>query len=164
MAHQVKKSVMRIRRFKADDKEAAAHVVERAEKITLQPYYHKKLIDWYCEYNSAANLLKHAREVDLFLVAYRVATKDIVGLITLKGDEIERFFVDPAHQKRGIGTRLFKRLLKYARAKRLKQLRVESSLYAASVYESLGFKKKGRIKKKHAGLVYYNIAYSKQLD
>jgi len=54
--------------------------------------------------------------------------------------------------------------MKFVTAVGLKKLRVQSSLFAPSFYEALGFKKVRRIKRSREGRVYYNILFVKVMD
>jgi ribosomal protein S18 acetylase RimI-like enzyme len=68
---------------------------------------------------------------------------EMVGMIEIRDhDHISLYFVDQAHMGEGIGRELWCRALAICRRERpdLAQISVNSSLYAVSIYEKLGFR------------------------
>lgn len=72
---------------------------------------------------------------------YFVAIKGgkLVGVIGLIENEVRTFYVDPKQQGRGIGAKLFKRLIRELKSKGIKNIYVNTSSSAKSYYLKLGF-------------------------
>lgn len=71
----------------------------------------------------------------------------IAGLIALGldgGAEVEDFFVEPAHQGRGVGARLMGELVAAARAAGVSALEVDADPNAEAIYARFGFTTVGR--------------------
>ncbi|MFJ7315438.1 GNAT family N-acetyltransferase [Pseudomonas sp. NPDC098747] len=65
----------------------------------------------------------------------------IVATASLDQDVVRSVFVDPAHQRKGIGRQLMNRIQSIAITEGRDLLRVPSSITAEGFYASLGFKK-----------------------
>ncbi len=63
----------------------------------------------------------------------------IVGVGALVRGTVKRVFVEPSAQGKGIGRRLMEELHSVARAKGLRELRLDSSLVAVGFYRGLGY-------------------------
>lgn len=57
---------------------------------------------------------------------------------SMKG-EVHAFFIDPAFQRKGVGTVLWHKVLERARDKKLVELWLDADPFAAPFYEKLGF-------------------------
>jgi ribosomal protein S18 acetylase RimI-like enzyme len=75
-----------------------------------------------------------------------VVQDKVVGVIEMRGhNHVSLLFVAPEYQRRGIAKELLRRALEICRAHdpRLSELSVNSSSYAVSIYEKLGFRRAG---------------------
>ena len=63
----------------------------------------------------------------------------VVGTANLEGAEARAVFVDPDHQRQGVGASLMAAVEDLARARSVATLRVESSITAEAFYERLGY-------------------------
>jgi GNAT superfamily N-acetyltransferase len=96
----------------------------RRDELTMTP---QKLAEW----------VVWAAEID----------GTLAGMIALgPGDpaEVEEFFVEPAFQRRGVGSALMAELVAAARAAGAQTLEVDADPYAEVIYERLGFETFGR--------------------
>lgn len=75
----------------------------------------------------------------------------IVGTAGLERDSLVTFFVDPSHQRKGIGTALLQKVEEGAMQQGLRQLTVHSSLAGVSFYESMGYNRTGAVVEGTAG-------------
>ncbi|UWR22759.1 GNAT family N-acetyltransferase [Sulfitobacter sp. S190] len=57
--------------------------------------------------------------------------------------EVHAFFIDPAHQRQGIGRALWGHLLLQARARGFRELRLDADPAAVAFYQTLGFHLEG---------------------
>ena len=93
--------------------------------------------------------LNRMREDNLILVAE--SDEKIKGVIELKeGRHVAMLFIEPEHQKKGIGRKLLSSVLSHARES---TVTVSASLSSVPAYREFGFKCKGDIGES-AGLIY----------
>ena len=76
-----------------------------------------------------------------------VKNKKIMGYIKGTIDRIENLFILGKFHNKGIGKKLVNLLEKESIKNRRKEIKVDSSIYAISFYQKLGFKKTTRIKR-----------------
>lgn len=85
---------------------------------------------------------------------------EIQGIIELKaGRHIAMLFINPGHQKQGIGKALLTAVLQHAR---VETVTVKASLSSVPAYNKYGFKCSGKIAES-AGLVYQPMEFSHRL-
>lgn len=66
---------------------------------------------------------------------------DLIATASLDGDVVRTVFVEPAHQRNGVGRRLMERIHAEALNTGMSRLLVPSSLTAEAFYASLGYRK-----------------------
>ncbi|MDP6876881.1 MAG: GNAT family N-acetyltransferase [Alphaproteobacteria bacterium] len=83
---------------------------------------------------------------DLKAGEYWIAeTHEVCGCACLLPDpdrptgEVHAFFIDPNHQRQGVGRLLWQKLLERARAQNLVELRLDADPFAVPFYRKLGF-------------------------
>lgn len=93
------------------------------------------------------------------LVEYFVAEIDnhILGVIGLETNEITALYVDPKHQRHGVGKLLYKKIRELVSRRKIKELTVKSTIVAVPVYEKFGFKIVERIWAVEAGRKPFTI-------
>lgn len=72
-----------------------------------------------------------------FMVA--LVDDKVVGTGSLDGDEIKAVFVDPDHQRRGIGRAIMEELERYGKSKGLKEVRLNATITAFEFYKKLNY-------------------------
>jgi GNAT superfamily N-acetyltransferase len=152
---------VQIRKIAAVDYLQAIDVIKRSNIHSLGKIYPKKLIDEFCKKYDLEKFKKRAQEIQYF-VAEDVDTHRILGIIGLKDNELRTFFVDPKHQGKGIGRKLYNRLEKEAREEGIKELILEGSPLGEPIYKHLGFKKMRTIYKERINIKYTD-AYMKKV-
>lgn len=121
-----------------------------------------------------SNDIRHLTERikgNYFFVAKDRKTKKVIGLIGLRKDKerplhdrISTFIVLKEYQGKGIGSKLYKKILEIAKKFKVKQLVVKASLMAEPIYRHWGFKKMRIIEKTYPnGDIYRNIWMEKKL-
>lgn len=143
-----------IRRFRKEDALKVSNVTKRSQLITLKNHYPKKLLVFYCKKNTPKKVIERAKKQKTFVAA---EGKKILGVASLSGNEIGTLYVDPIHQKKGVGKKLFERVKKEVQKQGHKKLKVGSSLYAINFYKKLGFKVVRKQHKEDMGVRYYNV-------
>ena len=153
--------MIRIRRFRNADVRKAGNVVKRAQRLTLAPFYPPAVVEHFCERNNPNNFLERAKERDFFVAE---DGDRIIGLIARKGNELRTFYVDPAHQGRGIGRKLYERFKREALKHGHTHVKVSSSPYAVPIYAALGFRKIRRVKKAVGKFIYWDTLMEQELE
>lgn len=87
--------------------------------------------------NNPSHFLE-GRELDEYFVAE--IDHHILGVIGLEKNEITALYVDPKHQRHGVGKLLYKKIREIVTRRKIKELTVKSTLVAVPVYEKFGFK------------------------
>jgi len=72
-----------------------------------------------------------------FIVA--LVDDKVVGTGSLDGDEIKAVFVDPDHQRRGIGRAIMEELERYGKSKGLQEVRLNATITAFEFYKQLHY-------------------------
>jgi GNAT superfamily N-acetyltransferase len=131
------KEKVRVRRFEIKDLEEVKELIARTIEVCYGDYYLKEVIDFFGMFHWDGNILKTA------LDGY-IAVAEVNGRITATGslmdDFILRVFVDPKHQKKGLGRMIMVGLERQASARGVKVLRLRSLASSRKFYESLGYK------------------------
>lgn len=99
--------------------------------------YPKIFIHFLIKENSAVNLIKKIKEEDMFCAWEGTV---LLGTIALKGDKIGGLFIKSSEIGKGIGTQLMDFIEKYARSKRIKQVRLYSTKFAFNFYKKRGYR------------------------
>ncbi|MDD2979841.1 MAG: GNAT family N-acetyltransferase [Hespellia sp.] len=102
-------------------------------------YYPKGAVEFFLKHHNKDNILKDIENKCCFLCLD--ALQNIVGTVTIKGNEISRLFVLPPCQRMGYGTEL----LDFAEKTIFNQYSkviIDASLPAKNIYLKRGFKDK----------------------
>ncbi|MGD8764586.1 MAG: GNAT family N-acetyltransferase [Desulfobacteraceae bacterium] len=124
------------------DEHKVCNLVLRVFDRFVAPEYCEEGISEFKSYITVEGLRKRSEEDHFFLLA-RHADK-IVGMIDIREHHhISLFFVDAAFQNKGIGKTLFQKAAALCRKREaeLNHFTVNSSPYAAPIYEKMGFQK-----------------------
>ena len=140
-----------IRKFKDKDAIEASNLIRKALSVVNSKFYPKLVIDFMCNEFSPEFLIKISKEREFFIAFEK--TK-IIGTITLINDYIGTVFVNPEFHHKGIGKKLMESIENLAREKRIKNLRLESSINAVDFYEKLGYKKGVETQSEEYGVTY----------
>jgi len=131
------KEKIRVRRFEIKDLEAVKALIERTINVCYGDYYLKEVIDFFGMFHWDGNILKTAQ--DGFVAVAEVNGK-IAATGSLMDDFILRVFVDPRHQKKGLGRMIMDELERQAAARGVKVLQLRSLASSRKFYETLGYK------------------------
>ena len=129
-----------IRPFEPDDAAAVSALIALTMRRSNARDYPPERLEALIAYFTPEKLRALAPERDC-LVA--LASGRLIGTAARERDAIATFFVHPAHQGRGVGTRLLATLEQEARAAGLSLLRVEASLTGTPFYERRGYRRTG---------------------
>jgi predicted GNAT family N-acyltransferase len=126
------------------EESAVCDLIARVFEEFVEPGFSPEGVLEFLGYTKTEALARRAHDNHFVLVA--AAEDEIVGMIEVRNhDHVSLFFVDARVHRRGIGRELLQQALDICRHHRpdLRQVDVNSSLYAVPVYERLGFRPAG---------------------
>lgn len=137
-----------IREFAQEDLTQAANFTQRvALPYLIDQGLSEKAIKILFSKHDPVNLANKTNN-NYFFVAEDTINHKIVGVIGLRKDEnsdtpnrLSTFYIDQKYQGKGIGTMLYERVKTEAIKNGCTKLKVNSSLYAETIYTHWGFKK-----------------------
>jgi GNAT superfamily N-acetyltransferase len=127
---------VKVREFRPGDLGMVKLLIDETIEASYRNYPKEFLEYWIGDYHSEENILKDARN-GLILVA--VCDKKNVGTGTLVGSEIQRIFVCPQYQRKGIGKLVMKGLERQAKAQRIESVNLTSTATSKKFYDALGY-------------------------
>ena len=139
---------IRIRPYQSQDAEAVSQLIRSTMRISNSPDYPMEKLQLLMDYFSPTKIEEINQNRSCFVA---IEADHIVGTAGLEDDNLVTFFVDPRHQRRGIGAALLQRVENAAELKGLQTLNVQSSLAGAQFYEAMGYRPTGRLVELFAG-------------
>lgn len=117
-------------------------------------YYPEEAIHHFIEYSNKQGILADAQRNHVIVVKNK---NKIVGTGTLKYTHIQRVFVSPNEQGKGLGKLIMNELETVAKENNLKLVELHSSLFAKRFYDNLEYKmfKIGKVAVENGELLYY---------
>jgi GNAT superfamily N-acetyltransferase len=147
-----------VRPFESNDAEAVSALIAITMRESNSRDYPRERLEALIAYFTPEKLRALAGERDC-LVA--VLSARLVGTAAREDSELATFFVHPAHQRRGIGSRLLMELEHRARIAGVHRLHVGASLTGVAFYERHGYRRTGAVLAGSAGL---QVSLTKDLD
>jgi GNAT superfamily N-acetyltransferase len=132
----VAKEQILVRQFQLADLDDVKKLINRTIDVCYNGFYLKEVMNYFDMYNWDGNILKAAR--DGYIVVAEMQG-EIVGTGSVIGDVVLRVFVDPDHQKQGLGRMIMNELESRAAANGVKILQLRALANARKFYESLGY-------------------------
>lgn len=146
-----------IRRFQTDDAEEVSNLIRWTLIEVNSVDYPRAVITNQVHAFTAEKICDLAARREVYVIAQ---DGKLLGTASLEEDVIYTVFVLPAHQGRGIGTRLMKHLEERAQTQGHTLITVPSSTTAYAFYEKLGYRAVREVYSDEAGL---NIIMEKEL-
>ena len=143
-----------IRKFKENDALKSSNLIRKTLIEINSKHYPDSVINYLVSEFSPEFMLKLSNERDFFVAAIN---NRIVGTATLLNDYIGTVFVDPEVQGRGIGSKLMETLENLAIQRKVKALKLHSSISAINFYEKLGYLKGKKNVNEEYGITYEMI-------
>lgn len=140
-----------IREFDDADADAVAALIATTMRTSNVHDYPSSMLESLIAYFSPAKLLALAGERTCLVAELHGR---IIGTGALDGEELATFFVDPAFQRRGVGSQLLLALEHAASAAGHRQIRVDSSMTGAGFYARYGYERCGPAVERSAGLQF----------
>ena len=113
------------------------------------------------EYIDPKNLLERYNKKSSRFYAAK-CDNEIAGVLEIKNnDHISLFFVKKEFHKKHIGKKLFENYIKIMKQENIitEKITVNSSIYAETIYEKIGFKKTGELQEKN-GIKFIPMEYN----
>lgn len=131
------KKKITIEEFRVGNENEIETLIKRVFDEYIGPDYSREGVDTFLEYSSA-DKIRERYSKDNFKLLVAKDGNTIIGIIEVRDNmHICLLFVDKHYQRQGIATRLFESAFNDLS----KDITVNSSPYAASIYERLGFNK-----------------------
>ena len=146
--------MIEIRKFKDDDALEVSDLIRRTLIEENSKFYPKSVIEYMCNEFSPKFLIELSKEREFFVA---IEKSKLIGTITFIKDYIGTVFVNPDYHCKGIATKLMDTIENLAKQRKIKKLRLESSINAVNFYEKLGYKKGEKSQSEEYGVTYEMI-------
>ena len=160
---------MIIEKAKLSEINQIKELLSKTWKATYSQYYSEEVINKITDnWHSIELLSKQATDQDVYFATAKIDSK-IVGIITVKKDTsisifINRLYIDPDYQKRGIGSQLLDSAIKYFPHTKIIKVDCEKqNTNACFFYNKKGFKAKREKRELVEGVMMKTIEYEKQV-
>lgn len=143
-----------IRLAKTTDLESVLQITKNTISEIYSHYYAKGVVDFFLKHHSREHVLEDIEQGIVWLLEMEDC---LVGTVTIKEDAVNRLFVLPEYQSRGLGSEL----MDFAEANIAKQfncVHIDSSLAAKEMYLKRGYKEKNtcRIQADNGDILVYD--------
>jgi N-acetylglutamate synthase-like GNAT family acetyltransferase len=140
-----------VRKFRDDDALEASDLIRKTLSEVNSKFYPKSVIKYMYNEFSPKFLIELSKEREFFVA---IEKSKIIGTITIIKDYIGTVFVNPENLFKGIGTKLMYTIEDLAKQRKIKKLRLQSSINAVGFYEKLGYKKGEQSQSEEYGITY----------
>jgi N-acetylglutamate synthase-like GNAT family acetyltransferase len=140
-----------VRKFRDDDALEASDLIRKTLSEVNSKFYPKSVIKYMYNEFSPKFLIELSKEREFFVA---IEKSKIIGTITIIKDYIGTVFVNPENLFKGIGTKLMYNIEDLAKQRKIKKLRLQSSINAVGFYEKLGYKKGEQSQSEEYGITY----------
>ncbi|TFG27813.1 MAG: GNAT family N-acetyltransferase [Promethearchaeota archaeon] len=140
-----------VRKFRDEDALEASNLIRKTLYEVNSKFYPTSVINYMCNEFSPRFLIDLSKEREFFVA---IENSKIIGTITIIYDYIGTVFVNPEQHFKGIGTKLMESIENLAKERKIKKLRLESSINAVNFYEKLGYKKGEISQSEEYGITY----------
>lgn len=120
------------------DAPAISQLIIRTLRVSNARDYTPQVIAQVEQHFAPASILDLMQQRQVYVAR---ADQQLIGTASLDGSVVRSVFVDPDWQGRGVGQALMAQVIAVARAARLSDVQVPSSVTAQAFYADLGFHK-----------------------
>jgi GNAT superfamily N-acetyltransferase len=138
----VNSSELVVRPFEPDDATAVSGLIAITMRESNARDYPVDRLEALIAYFTPEKLRTLAEERDCLVVLQQ---SRVIATAAREGSELATFFVHPARQGHGVGSRLLEQLEQRALRAGVARLKVDASLTGADFYERRGYQRTGRI-------------------
>jgi GNAT superfamily N-acetyltransferase len=107
-------------------------------EISNSPDYPRSVIEHQLHTHYTLDWIKKQMQSRYFIVA--LIDGKVAGTGSLDGDEIKAVFVDPDHQRRGLGRAIMEDLERYGKSIGLQEIKLNSSITGFEFYKALHYR------------------------
>lgn len=125
-----------IREFQLSDLDAVKELIDHTIDVCYPADYCREAVDFFKEHHSIQKIERSYKEDTIIVLT---VGQKIVGIGTLKGDEIVRVFVHPDYQGCGYGKVIMQVLEDKARRNGIGKVRIDASLPSLDFYHAQGY-------------------------
>ncbi len=129
---------LKIRKFKKGDERKLSYLIRKCIVTINSKDISKEEAKILYDYFAPANILSDSLRFDIYVAEYN---DNIVGTATLNDNCIKAVFVNTSFHKKGIGTKLMKRLESILKRRGFHNVYLNSSPFAVDFYTKLGYDK-----------------------
>lgn len=129
--------IVELRRLERKFDRQVLECILRSVEVSNSPEYPHAIIDYQLHTHYTMDWLAKKMQPSYFIVA--LIYNKVVGTGSLDGNEIKAVFVDPDHQRRGIGQTIMEELERYAKSQGLREIFLNSSITAFGFYKTLNY-------------------------
>ena len=133
----VKRTDIRIRRFRKRDLPAVKELIDNTVDICYPADYPKEAVQYFKQYHCEENILKGAAKGWTIVLE---ENNRIIGTGTIINNHIMKVFVNPKFQKRGLGKLIMNKLEDKAISSGVNRVKLDASLPSKKFYDALGYK------------------------
>ena len=112
-------------------------VIHRSLLISNSSDYDSSVIDYQVNNHYTLDWVSRKLESSYFILA--LLNEAVVGTGILEADEVKSVFVDPSHQRTGIGKKIMMHLEKRGKELNLLEVKLNSSITGLEFYKKLGY-------------------------
>ena len=127
---------IRLRKMKEADLQSVYALVRNTIQVSYAGVYPPEAIVFFLDYHSPENILK---DLNAGYIVVIESGGQILGTGTLLGTNIRRVFINPQHQRQGIGKIIADKLERKAGSEGLEKLDLSASLRSRRFWEAMGF-------------------------
>ena len=127
---------MQLKRAAADDVRTVFRIARDTISAVYYHYYPRGAVDYFLALHSEKNIEKSITEDKVYIITENGAE---VGTVTVRENEILRFFILPEHQGRGLGNTVMD-FLEEDILKAYGVVRLDASMSANEMYERRGYR------------------------
>ncbi len=130
--------IVELRKLTGKHHRQALECILRSVEISNAPDYPPSIIEYQLKIHYTMDWMTRAMQSRYFIAV--LVDDEVVGTGSLDGDEIKAVFVDPDHQRKGIGRAIMEELERYGKSKGLKEVRLNATITAFEFYKKLNYR------------------------
>lgn len=155
--------LIKIRPLKERDHPRIRDIIIRTISYSYKRMHSDELIQYFISQYTPEVFAQKAATIDYF-VAQDFSSGKLLGIIGLGGNAVRTFYVDPIHQGKGIGRRLYNRIEREAIARGFEKLVLDGSPLGEPIWRKFGFIKKQTKFIEKDGIKYTTAYMEKSLE
>jgi len=141
--------IVELRKLERKFDRQALECILTSVEISNSPDYPPAIIDYQLHTHYTMDWLSKKMQSSYFVVA--LMDNKVVGTGSLDDNEVTTVFVDPDHQRKGIGRTIIGELERYAKSQDIREVILNSSITAFGFYKKLDYALVGEAVREYRG-------------